>query len=82
MDAHFELRTRLSIHPTTRGHIPVDTHFAQCYSITVLERYSEPGQMVSTRLEADKNAFFGRNPTKYTHSMSVHHDQSIVLHRS
>jgi hypothetical protein len=82
MDAHSGLKTRLSIYPTTRGHILVDAHFAQCHSITVLERYSEPGQMVSTRLEADKNAFFGRNPTKYTHSMSVHYDQNIVLHRS
>ncbi|KAG9711211.1 hypothetical protein KCU77_g132, partial [Aureobasidium melanogenum] len=49
----------------------IDKQFANCFSVTILERYCNPDNMLSKRLEADKNAFFGRNPTKYFHHALV-----------
>ncbi|KAH0019342.1 hypothetical protein KCU78_g6838, partial [Aureobasidium melanogenum] len=61
-----QLKLQLVQSPTMQRTVnDVDNHFANCFSITTLERYCTPDNMLSKRLEANKNAFFGRNPTKY-----------------
>ncbi|KAH0365989.1 hypothetical protein KCU65_g5687, partial [Aureobasidium melanogenum] len=68
MQLHPIQKPRLIQSPASEGTMGiVDRKFAQCYSITVLERYAEPQNMVSMRLQAKKKAFMGRNPTKYVH---------------
>jgi hypothetical protein len=67
-----QLKLQLVQSPTTQRIMnDVDDQFASCFSITIMERYCAPDKMLSKRLETNRNAFFGRNPTKYIHHRLV-----------